>query len=290
MRMILILILSVATLGLLASCLSDSGDDPVQTTITVRDTVYVYDTTFVFDTTYIHDTTNIHDTTIVHIDTTRTIDTVATVSPFAKFVSTVTVTQVGTNMVITSNGVPNHSSPYFATTDSRYQAYNGTNASFNKNPNSIVTQSLTFRIPATPAPATTHSSTAGGPIGVAVNGVPLFNQYAAGNSPLTNEINSFDQYNGHPQQQGQYHYHVEPLYLTSQNGKSSLIGWLLDGYPVYGPQENGATVAESSLDVYHGHSHATAEYPDGIYHYHITAASPYINGGQYYGTPGTVTQ
>jgi len=253
--------------GLLVSCLSDSsGSSP---SISIRDTVYVYDTTIVHDT--------------------LKIDTVATVSPFAKFVSGVTVTQSGSTITITSDGVPNHKSPYFASTDARYEAYNGT-GTFNKNPNSIVTQSLTFRIPANPAPATTHQSTSGGPIGVALNGVPLFNQYAAGNSPLTNEIYSFDQYNGHPQQQGQYHYHVEPLYLTAQNGKSSLIGYLLDGYPVYGPQENGVTVSDSSLDAYHGHTSATAEYPDGIYHYHITASSPYINGGQYYGTPGTVTQ
>ena len=110
------------------------------------------------------------------------------------------------------------------------------------------------------------------------------------NQPLTNEIYSFDQYNGHPQQSGQYHYHWEPLYLTAKKGKSSLIGFLLDGFPVYGPQESGSNVAGSNLDTYHGHFGVTAEYPAGIYHYHITATDPYINGGQYYGTPGTVTQ
>jgi hypothetical protein len=55
---------------------------------------------------------------------------------------------------------------------------------------------------------------------------------------LTNEINSFDQYNGHPQMQGGYHYHIEPTYLTAQNGKHVLLGFLLDGFPVYGPLEN----------------------------------------------------
>lgn len=213
-----------------------------------------------------------------------------TAFPFSKFVSGVTVARDGAMMVISSNGVPNHKSVYFAATDSRYEAYNGTNASFAKNPNSILAQNLTFRIPANPAPATTHQNTSLGPIGVALNGVPLYNQYAGPNQPLTNEINSFDQYNGHPQMAGQYHYHFEPLYITAQGGKSALIGFLLDGYPVYGPQESGVTVADSLLDMYHGHSHATAEYPGGTYHYHITTASPYINGGQYYGTPGSVTQ
>lgn len=211
-------------------------------------------------------------------------------APYDQFVSGVSVSRDGATMVIESDGVPDHKSPYFAATDSRYEAYNGTNAAFSKNPNRIQTQSLTFRIPADPAPATTRQSTALGPIGVALNGVPLYNQYAGPNQPLAGEINSFDQYNGHPQMSGQYHYHVEPLSLTARNGKSSLIGFLLDGYPVYGPEEDGAAVAESTLDVYHGHFHATPEYPDGVYHYHVSAGAPYINGGQYYGTPGTVTQ
>jgi len=124
---------------------------------------------------------------------------------------------------------------------------------------------------------------------VALNGVPLFNQYAANYQPLGVEINSFDQYNGHPQQTGQYHYHVEPLWLT-RNSKEALIGVLLDGYPVYGPMENGAPVSTASLDAAHGHVGVTAEFPQGIYHYHTTGDAPYINGSGFAGQPGTVSQ
>ncbi|HAO99759.1 MAG TPA: YHYH protein [Fibrobacteres bacterium] len=207
---------------------------------------------------------------------------------YKAFDSSIYVAKDGDWATIESKGIPNHGSPYFATTDSRYEA--DTNAGFAKNPNNISEQNLVFKIPLNPSVATTHQSTALGPIGVSVNGVPLYNQYAGPNQPLTNEIYSFDQYNGHPQQSGQYHYHWEPLYLTAKKGKSSLIGFLLDGFPVYGPQESGSNVAGSNLDTYHGHFGVTAEYPAGIYHYHITATDPYINGGQYYGTPGTVTQ
>jgi hypothetical protein len=129
-----------------------------------------------------------------------------------------------------------------------------------------------------------------GPMGMSINGVPIFNQYAAGGMPLTGEINSFDQYNGHPQMQGQYHYHVEPLYITAAKGKDALIGFLLDGFPIYGPLENGSTLTNADLDIYHGHTTATADYPSGIYHYHITADAPYINGSGFYGTKGSVTQ
>ncbi len=207
-----------------------------------------------------------------------------------KFSSSVTVYVDGDFIVLKSKAIPNHKSPYFSKTDSRYEAYNGTNTSFAINPNSIIEQSLTFKIPLNPKESGTKTATSLGPMGISINGVPLFNQYAGPNQPLAGEINSFDQYNGHPQQTGQYHYHVEPLYITSTSSKSSLIGYLLDGFPVYGPTESGKTLASSDLDTYHGHSSATADYPNGIYHYHITADSPYINGGKFFGTSGTVTQ
>src|SRR5215212_9810965 len=116
------------------------------------------------------------------------------------------------------------------------------------NPNRIAEASLSFRIPLHPAVATTHQATPLGPIGISLNGVPFFNQYAAMGAPLTNEINSFDQYNGHPQQQGQYHYHAEPTWLTSNKGRDALLGFLLDGFPVYGPTENGVLITNSNLD------------------------------------------
>lgn len=204
--------------------------------------------------------------------------------------SNVTVSVDGNYLVVTTTTVPDHKSPYFSTNDAKYEVYNGTNKNYKKNPNNITAGNLTFRIPINPTKASSAQATPLGSIGVTLNGVPFYNQYAGPNQPLTNEIDSFDQYNGHPQQQGQYHYHVEPLYLTTQKGKDALLGFLLDGFPVYGPSENGKTLTSKDLDVYHGHSHATKEYPNGIYHYHITADDPYINGSGFYGTPGTVAR
>ncbi len=199
----------------------------------------------------------------------------------------------GNSIVIKTNSLPDHKTPYYQGTQwaaTKYEAYNGSNPNFMINPNRVAAVNLSFRIPLHPSMATNHQATPGGPIGVSVNGVPFFNQYAAMGSPLTNEVNSFDQYNGHPQMQGQYHYHVEPLYLTATKGSSGLLGFLLDGFPVYGPVENGTTITNAGLDMYHGHVAATADYPNGIYHYHITSTDPYINGNGFYGTAGTVTQ
>lgn len=209
---------------------------------------------------------------------------------YAKFGGSATVTTSGATRVVSTTDIPDHKSPYFPPTDARYEAYNGTNPLFSLNPNRIATQALTFRIPSSPAVASTVTATPLGPIGVAVNGVAIFNQYAGPNQPLTNEVNSFDQYGGHPQQTGQYHYHVEPLWITAHVGKSALIGVLLDGFPVYGPVENGKTLVTADLDALHGHTGATPEFPNGIYHYHVTADAPYINGSGFRGTPGTVSQ
>lgn len=210
---------------------------------------------------------------------------------YKKIYGASSVTSDGTFITIKTNGQPDHKSVYYGTSDSRYESFSGTTfggTTFTKNPNTInLNLAFTYKIPLNPVMATAHASTPLGAIGVAVNGVPFFNQYAGPNQPLTNEITSFDQYWGHPQATGIYHYHVEPTYLTATKGKEALMGFLLDGFPVYGPEENG--VAVTNLDVYHGHTGVTPDYPNGIYHYHITNSDPYINGNGFYGTPGTVS-
>ncbi|MEE9363448.1 MAG: YHYH protein [Cellulophaga sp.] len=210
--------------------------------------------------------------------------------------TTANIASDGTYVIIKTNGSPDHKSVYYPVTNPLYEAYSGVTfggGTFTQNPNVIASQSYTFKIPLNPTEASVHSATPLGPIGVALNGVPLYNQYAGpNNQALTNEINSFDKYYGHPTGTYQYHYHVEPLYLTTvKSTKSGLIGFLLDGFPVYGPEEeNGSTISSIDLDAYHGHAHATIDYPNGTYHYHFTEDAPYMNGNGYYGVPGTITQ
>ena len=213
---------------------------------------------------------------------------------YSKIYGASSITSDGNFVTIKTTGAPDHKSVYYATTNSLYENYSGTTfggTTFNKNPNMIGVLNYTFKIPVNPVKASSSAATPLGAIGVALNGVPFFNQYAGPSQPLTNEITSFDQSWGHPAPGGRYHYHVEPLHLTQvKASKSSLLGFLLDGFPVYGPEENGALVTNAMLDAYHGHTHATADYPNGIYHYHITNSDPYLNGSGFYGTPGTVSQ
>ena len=212
---------------------------------------------------------------------------------YAKIYGASSITFDGTWITIRSTGAPDHKSAYYLSGNPLYEAFSGTTFggfTFAINPNRISTLNYTFKIPANPVVAVTHAATPLGPIGVSLNGVPFFNQYAGPNQPLTGEIVSFDQWWGHPAPGGAYHYHVEPKYLTTvKSTKWGILGFLLDGFPVYGPQEENATLA-TNLDVYHGHTHATADYPAGIYHYHFSDAAPYLNGNGFYGTAGTVTQ
>jgi YHYH protein len=191
----------------------------------------------------------------------------------------VSVSRLGEFVVVRTEDVPDHKSPYFERNDPRHTAGP---AGFRINPHVIGIQNYDIRIPAKPRCAERISDTRMDAIGVAVNGVVFFNQYAAGNQPLTHEIVSFDQFNGHPAQRNQYHYHLEPKHLTAHN-PAALIGWALDGFPIYGPKNpDGSTPV---LDRCNGQFGATPEYPEGIYHYHVTHAPPYLVGC-YAGTPG----
>ncbi len=211
---------------------------------------------------------------------------------YKKVYGATSITSDGTYITIKTNGLPDHKSAYYATSNSLYENFTGTTfggSTFNKNPSTLAAQNYTFKIPINPAVNLAHSATPMGPIGVSINGIPLYNQYAGGGAALGSEIVSFDQGYGHPDPGSRYHYHVEPIKLTATKGSDALMGFLLDGFPVYGPNENGAVVPSASLDAYHGHTSVTADYPSGIYHYHFSVAAPYLNGSGFYGTPGTVS-
>jgi YHYH protein len=207
--------------------------------------------------------------------------TVDTSSMYGHFGGAATVSLDGTTGTIRTTDVPNHPTPYWGAANPMYEP---PQAGMMPNGFTLVAQNLILRIPLAPKSAAA-TDTPLGPIGVAVNGVVFYNQYAAGRQPLGMEILSFDRYNGHPTPAAQYHYHFEPLWITAAS-KSRLIGVLLDGFPVYGPQDSDGR-APTDLDSCHGHVAVTPEFASGIYHYHTSDTVPYI-AGCYRGTPGTI--
>jgi hypothetical protein len=115
------------------------------------------------------------------------------------------------------------------------------------NPNVPANQNFVFKITRSPQQNTGMATAIGnGHIGVWTNGVSIFNVSDAqsyNNAGVWNrnafywEAPGFDNCLGHPQQQGEYHHHVNPKCLydaTNSSVHSPIIGWAFDGYPVYG--------------------------------------------------------
>ncbi|MFP5041730.1 YHYH protein [Parasediminibacterium sp. JCM 36343] len=216
----------------------------------------------------------------------------------AKFGNTitnaVTVSTSGSSIIIKSDGRPNHKSPYWGASNANYEAFQSGHGA---NPSLIGVQNYTMTIPAKPAAASTHEATSLFAIGMALNGVPIFNDQEGPSTTLdVGKISSLDKAGAHPAQSSDYHYHVtdyDGTYTTNDDAK--LVGFLRDGFPIYGRKDKDGTYP-SNLDAYNGHTGATTEFPNGIYHYH-TRNENYLNtgyyilkSGSYYGTKGTFTQ
>ncbi|HZZ28045.1 MAG TPA: YHYH protein, partial [Pirellulales bacterium] len=177
------------------------------------------------------------------------------------FSSNVQVSFTDKYLIIKSDGIPNHPHGNFPNKD---------------NPNTIRKQDYTFYIPLNPKPAAKPTKTPFGPIGVAINGIPFYNQYnAEGGDAVKLEV--FDSCCGHPDPQGRYHYHKYPVCVKSpfkdpEGEHSPLIGYAFDGYAIYGPNgEDGKPPTD--LDECNGHTDSVRGY-----HYHVTANYPYILG------------
>lgn len=117
---------------------------------------------------------------------------------------------------------------------------------WNMNPNIPTNQNWTFKIPRHAVPDPTPSAAGNGPIAVLINGVALFNSGDAMSYNNQNiwhrvaqyfEAVSFDTSGGHPAPGGVYHYHInmKKLYTQNPNQHSPILGYMFDGYPLYGP-------------------------------------------------------
>lgn len=152
---------------------------------------------------------------------------------------------------------------------------------YDRNPNHIAAQSLSYALPANPTPAAQPTCLHGGPIGVTLDGVVLFDALdAAGRDAVAHEVQ--DQCEGHPEMSSMYHYHaISPCLLKSATGTSTLVGYALDGYGIYVERTaTGALITNLDLDACHGRV-STVQW-DGkqvnMYHYDATAAYPYTIG------------
>jgi hypothetical protein len=173
----------------------------------------------------------------------------------------------GVRMIVT-NDLPSHPTGVFpiAASDPAY--------SYDRNPNSIKGQSLTFNLNASPAYGSPNCM--GGEAGVMTTGVALFNGFDAGGRDAGAwEVQ--DSCGGHPEKQGEYHYHTLSSCIKDIS-VHSVIGYALDGFPITGPQVGtGNILTTDDLDECHGLTSLIKL--DGknvtMYHYVMTQDFPY---------------
>jgi len=116
----------------------------------------------------------------------------------------------------------------------------------------------------------------GGESGVMTTGVALFDGFDAGGRDAGAwEVQ--DSCSGHPQVDGEYHYHTLSSCIKDVSVKT-VIGYALDGYPITGPTiANGNILTTDDLDECHGITSAINL--DGklvtSYHYVMTEDFPY---------------
>ena len=209
----------------------------------------------------------------------------------AKYKSMVTISTSGSSITLKSNGTPDHVSPYWDATNALYEAQiSGSTV----NPGKIGTQNYAMTIPTNPAEASTKEVTTLGPIGMALNGVPIYNDREGGNVPVNaGVLGSFDRAGAHPGPGNTYHYHCTGDFTG--NDSANLIGFLRDGFPIYARKDNDGSYP-TNLDANGGHVGTSADFSTPIYHYHASNTAYLgsrfyiLKAGSYHGSKGTFTQ
>lgn len=163
-----------------------------------------------------------------------------------------------------------------------------------------------WKIPlATEALGTVTEATAKGPIGVAIDGVPIFHyerrpdvstalsNYTAENDTVL--VGELDQCGGHSGQGDDYHYHYAPVCLLDGHDLAKPIAFGLDGVPVYfgeggddyygrGRYSDISNLPSIQLDDCNAILNA-----DGLYEHYTTKTPPYVIGC-HHGVFSTSTQ
>jgi YHYH protein len=195
----------------------------------------------------------------------------------------VTFTKSSSGMKVAGNGLPtNRTTGVFpiASSDDAYQ--------YDRNPNTISSQSVSWTLPVAKA-AAKATCLSGGPIGIALNGVEIFDALDGMNRDAVAHETQ-DACQGHPERSGAYHYHSMPVCLwkkQSSTTQSSQFGWARDGYPIYGPRgAGGKLMTNANLDKCHGTTSTVTLNGKRVrtYHYVATLEYPYTLGC-FHGTP-----
>jgi len=194
----------------------------------------------------------------------------------------------GDQVVIESNGLPNHTSPYWSNTTARSatdpMGNTLTTPAAAQNHPLFVEPTVTsygqmapgniddfdgmytLRVPTLPQLASSSSATGLGAIGIAISGSMIYNDEEGPNIPLDNAVGSLDYTAAHTGPQS-YHYHLETKAWSEDD--ANLIGIMSDGFFLYGRKCSSTNDYPTDLDESGGHTGPTQHNAEGEYHYHI---------------------
>ena len=181
----------------------------------------------------------------------------------------------GKSLKLSGNGLPRHATGVFPIqpSDDAYQ--------IDRNPNRISSHTISLRLSTKPRYHATPSCV-GGQVGVMTTGVDLFSAVdGEDRDAVAHEVQ--DSCSGHPERTGVYHYHGLPACLNTgkPNKQSKLIGWALDGFPIFGPRgQGGRYLSNADLDECHGTTSKVSYLGKTrrIYHYVANYEFPYTVG------------
>ncbi|WP_219906784.1 YHYH protein [Enhygromyxa salina] len=197
----------------------------------------------------------------------------------------------GDEVVLETNGLPNHTSPYWG---SGHELYEEPVEGWEDNATPSLIPgydgSFTLRVPGDPEIADTATETPLDVIGLSVSGAAIFNEQE-GMGILTEGVAAGLDYSGGHIGPSRYHYHTEPKAIT--NDDDTLVGVLTDGFFIYGRKCASTGDYPDDLDAAGGHTSTTQHTDTPEYHYHIENIlfldSYYIIfDGDFQGSPGTV--
>lgn len=194
------------------------------------------------------------------------------VAAFDEFADDVVISFGDNTITIEADGTPDHTSPYWPTSNSLYIDPVVANTG-QMSPGNIATGSYSLTVSSAPSLASSSSATGLGAIGIAVSGVPIFNDEEGPNVALSlNVASGFDYAGGHNGPTG-YHYHLEAQDVEANTSLSvnddQLVGIMEDGFLLYGRKCNSTGDYPTDLDASGGHTHTTQHGTEAIYHYHI---------------------
>jgi hypothetical protein len=197
----------------------------------------------------------------------------------------------GDQIVIETDGWPDHTSPYWGPDHELYVAPTATTEE-QMAPGYIdkFVGSYTLTVPANPELASSSTATSLGAIGIAVSGAVIYNDSEGPNVPLDDAAGSLDYSGAHTGPQS-YHYHLEPKAWSEDD--DALIGVIADGFFLYGRKCTSTGTYPEDLDDSGGHVSTTEYDEEPLYHYH-TSNELYLNQyyilfpGDYQGTPARI--